>query len=410
MNRNADLLYRQAKQALDAGRPRQALDLLRRAKVLAPSGGPLTVAILEALLETSSLIGHVRETDIWKRQLELLRPVRTVRSPSDATKGRDWTLRFIRSKRTVILLVSCVSVFVLVWVGYSTLLSKSSHSDLAAVAQSQPSRQPVSPVEKRLAENVGLVVLYQEYLGHFNGEERSLELGMTAGTAFAVSNHGLMLTNRHVTQARIELDASMPPEFVGLKKQGEIKLLVCFGKSQDRYCRARILHESVDFDMAVIKTDQHFEDPLELCMDTVTKLQPVVACGYPGAVTLIEGASNNGHQPARIRTHAERAKSLLKSKKHIAWAEIADLAPSWYDSVVTKGIVCGPDRVVGGKSFHLFDAKVAGGNSGGPLLEEETLTVIGIVTMGGAYLPEFSGYNYALALPQLREELAGFLD
>ena len=75
----------------------------------------------------------------------------------------------------------------------------------------------------------------------------------------------------------------------------------------------------------------------------------------------------------------------------------------------TTGIISGANRLHDQTLYHLFDAKISHGSSGGPLVLENSHEVIGIVTKGGTHSTDAQGYNFALALPQIVEEIGRYL-
>jgi S1-C subfamily serine protease len=79
--------------------------------------------------------------------------------------------------------------------------------------------------------------------------------------------------------------------------------------------------------------------------------------------------------------------------------------PDMFKSTLTRGIISATEQNLGGSPYMQFDAKVAHGNSGGPLLNSK-YEVVGVVARNsGIDLPEAEGYNFAIPVRLLRSEL-----
>jgi S1-C subfamily serine protease len=253
--------------------------------------------------------------------------------------------------------------------------------------------------EQRWSQNIGLLVWLQRYEGIVDGQTVSVEFPLTTGTAFAVAKAGLMLSNRHVTSAR---DGVVPDDLsalgLPLLRSGKPALKVCFGADPSVQLDAKVLHESPDFDLAIVQVQREFAAPFTLSQGQIGRTDTVVALGYPGAVIELSQTGNPGHARQQLL-------AAMKSGQ-FRWLEF--LPPDAFDFVATTGVVSAANRSMDGALYHMFDAKVAPGNSGGPLVASSTGEVVGIVTIGGTG-PDASGYNFALALPQVRQELGRYL-
>lgn len=398
----------------------RAADLLRRARLLAGGDEEVQVAILRELVQISNLAGLSDEAVVWREQLAAMEARRPpARGAAERGSSRVGASRAWLGRRMLWWYVGVASAAAAVVV-VIVVLSRSS-APTSAVDRAKPrsvDRRPTAepsetPTASRISQSdhstataerelwirdgVGLLFWVQHYEGTESGQNISLDYVMGSGSAFAIHESGLMLTNRHVTSARNEVQApdSSPPTFV---RVGKPTLIVCFGPDSTQHVPAEILHESPTYDVAIIRVPRRFEHAFKLAWDRQPAMgDAVVAAGFPGVVLAISQIADPTFGQGRLLELVRTGRLTYRDQ----------YPPDSFTPVATRGIISSPNRSIDGAIYHLFDARVAPGNSGGPLLLEETNQVIGMVTIGGAN--EASGYNYALTLPQLREEIMRYL-
>lgn len=174
--------------------------------------------------------------------------------------------------------------------------------------------------------------------------------GAWGGTGFIINDEGYALTNNHVVTGSAVLRVS--------------------GEGVDETVNARVLGVSECSDLALIDLDGDGYVPLEFRSDPVTPGLPVFAAGYPGFSTL---------------------------------------SPEDVDYTVTGGVVStitgsGDTQLSSVESVVEHDARIRGGNSGGPLVDEQG-RVVGINYFGN----DVDDFNLAIAAAEaesILDELA----
>lgn len=420
MSDQARTLLSQARAARQNGQHQKSINLLRRARLLAGENAELLIVVLTELITTAPLAGLTSELADWQRQLASIRP-----QPKPGVGDDQLPItRHSKNKLGQLLnraaFASCVVisigllVFGVHWFWHYSE-SRYSISPRGGVATSAPgtassstptgdivrparttvikehsASQPADSLrEQRLSNHIGLLLWVQQYTFDRNGRDVAVEYPVATGTAFAVAHAGIMLTNAHVLH-----DVRIPETIDGGRRAGPAILRVCFGVDPTNHYVATIEHISARFDLAVISIDRQFLNPLRLSGQPAVKQENVVAYGFPGSVLDIDRAANSRVIQNRI--------NLADMTGHLSYRDW--FPPDTFDSVATAGIISSPNRNMSSVHYHLFDARVSGGNSGGPLIRVSSDEVVGIVTMGGVDL-EHKDNNYALALPQLMEEL-----
>lgn len=412
-------LLQQGRSFIRAGDPTRAADLLRRARLLAGGDEEVQVVILRELVQISDSAGLSDEAVVWREQLAAMEarrpPARGAAERGSSLVGapRAWLGR--RMLWWCVGMASAAAVVAAIVmlsrsIGSTSAVDRAKPRSVDRRPTAVPSEEPtasrasrtdqstgVTERELRIRDGVGLLFWVQHYEGTESGQNISLDYVMGSGSAFAVHESGLMLTNRHVTSARneVQLPDSSPPTFV---RVGKPALKVCFGPDSSQHVPAEILHESPTYDLAIIRVPRRFEHPFKLVWDRQPAMgDAVVAAGFPGVVLAISQIADSTFAQGRLLELVRTGRLTYRDQ----------YPPDSFTPVATRGIISSPNRSIDGAIYHLFDARVAPGNSGGPLLLEETNHVIGIVTIGGAN--EATGYNYALTLPQLREEITRYL-
>ena len=95
-----------------------------------------------------------------------------------------------------------------------------------------------------------------------------------------------------------------------------------------------------------------------------------------------------------------------KLKNASYFCELDGYNPSIFENILTEGVVGNAHADVDGQTYIEFSAKVAHGNSGGPLLNSEN-EVVGVVSFGMKKNgnAEAEGYNYAIPASVVQDEL-----
>lgn len=427
MSEMARTYLRQAKGFLSQGDMQRASELLERAVVLLRGDRKLEREILEHLCQVYDALGRTRQADIYRQRLmRLPQPVAAAGPVGIPVDGVMFRKSPSRARPTAMmagiggLLVVGISILLLLLFRggsppatvLSTPVPPVLPVPLATVSASPPAIPPVSPspvappatqpddpVSRReglLKENVGLLVVMLRYEGKANGKDVRLDVPIATGTAFAVSQHGTLLTNRHVVDPE---DKNFPPtlDFLGMPTvtlRGPT-YVVCFSSKPEDQCRARLLYQSDTFDLAALKVDRGFPSPLKIAVALPRQGEDIFACGFPGVVQ--EMLDNS-------QMSEEKARDFLRKWQANGHGDLLVLSsPDSFNSTLTKGIVSAAERNIKTVSYLQMDATISPGNSGGPVLNGSN-EVVGIATLG-----IFAGkgnYNFALLMDQLHDELA----
>ena len=427
MSEQAKIMLNQAKVASDQGQSHHAIDLLRRARLLAGEDVQLTSRILAEMVRIAPAAGLVSEQEMWRKQLARLQPpiVATARIEPVAIKSSVWSR--VGPRARWLLPAACILIGVALvlcggWWFWTYSASRYAPLNSSTIDNSpEDLREPLPDISKHLAEtkgrlleakqtilaprpvatarearlndHIGLVLWVQQYVIGEEGREIIVEMPVASGSAFAISKDGTMLTNAHVLR-----EVQVPATMGNGVRRGQPVVKVCFGADSKRHYNATIRHVSDRFDIAVLGVDRRFSEPLRISTQLVAKQESVVAYGFPGSVMEIDRAANSDLIMKRIQ--------LADKTGHLSYLDW--FPPDAFDSVATGGMISSPNRSLENVLYHLFDARVSGGNSGGPLLRASDDEVVGIVTLAGKDL-EHKDNNYALAMPQLQQELKEWL-
>jgi len=210
-----------------------------------------------------------------------------------------------------------------------------------------------------------------------------------SGTAFLVDRQGHLLTNRHIAEPWWEdenaaplLAAGMQPRFLQLR---------AFFQDRADPVPIEVLRVDPELDVALVRTIGWTPTaeplPIHPRPDRITEGQAVMLVGFPtgldavlSKLTMQEYAAleRAGTDPYGMVEHLARDQRLLPT--------------------ITGGFVWEV------KSHILvYDARTAGGGSGGPVLDRQG-QVIGV---NAAYDPEFEGGNYGVPISVGLRLLAG---
>jgi len=248
-----------------------------------------------------------------------------------------------------------------------------------------------------LADSLGLVVvgfLIRSPQGKIT-EKIAFKLGGIAvaggsGTAFVISHDGHLLTNRHVIQGAVDWRNARLAQKQAVRRGWEIEARIWVFVRDVKFV-ARLVHSSKRFDMALLKVSHRFGRAFRLSRRARPARDTAVrALGYPGAANLAMSASELALDNVRKRS-ATRIEQYFKARYRVF--------------VLTRGTVSrGFTNPAGAWVQH--GAQLHGGNSGGPLIDQEGV-VVGINTKVNK---QAAGISMSLSMPQLMSEIKQFTD
>lgn len=217
---------------------------------------------------------------------------------------------------------------------------------------------------------------------------KTIRIPIGYGTGFVVSRDGLILTNRHVVESG--------PEY--LRDFAVVvgwDILIVFGTDEEPLIlEAEITQQSTAVDLAWIRVEHQFEKALAFA-STPSPGRNVMAYGFPGVAQDVTEAINEGDTKKR---DAERQAKLDSGEEPdlMEW-----LGKDSLTITVTSGIVSAiRDTEVG--LMLQTDTFIHGGNSGGPLVDEQG-RVVAMVTLRSA---KVESTNFCIASRTIFEELA----
>jgi S1-C subfamily serine protease len=424
--------FLQGRSFLQAGDPQKAVELLERAKVLAGDNRDLERQVLAELVEAYIGLGKMEQADQCRHRLETRFPQFDTSFFQD-TPGGYGGARRNQLARTIGIVVAIMILFgaaIAVTVVVMQNRGSTPPPQVPAIAQvpaaAQPAQAPIvvvpskpapaptppasAPVavagvdlQDRLKDTVGLVVILGRYESTVSGLKLSYDIPFATGTCFAVDSAGVLLTNKHVTcvtKSDLLPSVIQAPNRPPLVKTGS-SIIVCFGPdASDRY-PAKVLHESADMDMAVLKINRQFDKPLTLAGKPCKQGDDILACGYPSIVQNALDKSSN--TPSRLAEINQKWKDSGQVDGIDAFSRDS------FNSTLTKGIVSAQERNIDGAGYLQMDATISHGNSGGPVMNSKG-EVVGITTLGIAEGTGAPGkYNFALLIEQFRDELVPYL-
>ena len=167
------------------------------------------------------------------------------------------------------------------------------------------------------------------------------------GSGFAISTDGLIVTNAHVVN----------------NPTNQTELVVTHPDWNKQAYQAKIIKVSKSRDLAVIKINRTFKQPLILNEKTPDVGATVYALGNPGTGT-------------------------------------PDIQDGVLDLTFTSGIISSTQRMIGTNPCYQTTATINGGNSGGPLLDTRG-EVIGVNTFG---LDHLENTFFAVKAAEVRRE------
>ncbi len=225
-----------------------------------------------------------------------------------------------------------------------------------------------------------------------DGEQ--LEGGTTIGSSFAISSEGHFVTNKHVVEA-IYKDMKDTAKLAKIKKDSNltVKPTVWVFVQGKKYV-AEIVLLSDNYDLSVLKIARRHKPYFRMSSKVaVPRGLAVHACGYPG----------NAQEPL---TDLERSIETARRKK-LPRDVTSMFKARDFEFLMTTGTVGRVIHEEGTQNRYIqTDATINPGNSGGPLLTDKGI-VLGINTLSVGHRadPRSTRAFYALAVPQLREEI-----
>lgn len=327
--------------------------------------------------ELSDALSGLKDVD--SLHVEQLRKILSKFDKSINTKSAS-TGSFTRvaAMVAVAIVIGGASVFVFIRTNTSSPLAGST----------PPEVQLSTLVDNPMADVVGRVIVHFTVLLE-DGSEHQIPL--SSGSAFAIASNGLMLTNRHV----IEIGRELEEEYDEIISWD---LLVTFSEKEENWYPARIEKSSAYQDLAVIRIDRIFVNPLGFSKN-YRQGEEVRAWGFPGVAADI-GDELNSKTVARSR--ADLFSDIEKSKNTSLKSWVAS-SPGAFSVVTTRGIISAVRDTDNGRMIQT-DATIHGGNSGGPLLTVSG-QVVGIVTMRHS---SAEGVGIAIGWESLVDELKSF--
>lgn len=252
------------------------------------------------------------------------------------------------------------------------------------------------------SENIGLIVaVVHSTLATKDGKLIDIEEAQPLGTCFAISGNGLLLTNRHVSQVfstKPQQRKKLLP--VGTLTFKNITPIACFGKDASFHHECKILHESTKFDLAILKIDRSFPNPIQIATQRVNRGDTVELIGYPGVI------NNLLTELEKTKLEDRILEQILRGNRVRYLDQIPESA---YEPTLTRGEVSAIREIEGLETIQA-NVTSAGGNSGGPLLNTSRQAV-GILTFGLKSAHTSGGqYSFAPSLLSMMDEIKPYLN
>jgi S1-C subfamily serine protease len=391
MSALAETYLRQARSFLLAGEPDRSVDLLKRAKAMCAKEPQLLVTVLQDLCNACKLAGRLEEAGNYYLQLQALIGPTENRPAVPVSPRHGGPLVWVLA--ACIVLIGTVTV---TWrIARNQKLSALSGGQSATTSSPAPL---LSPREKLLRDDVGMVFVIAQYAAEVDGRHVSWDHILGFGSCFAVRSNGYLITNNHV----LDPGDSAPPTFLDKLNLVKVSYLVCFGPTAADHVVADVSpRRSPRIDLAILHVARSFANPLILAVGAPHQGDDAFVAGFPsGAVDMVM-YENQSQTQARVDELWRKAEQT----GHLNEIDLFD--PQIFTPQLNKGIVSVAQRSMGGVDHVQFDAVVGHGNSGGPVLNSQN-RVIGMETLGGPTL-ESKGNDWAISADELRRELQTFL-
>jgi len=415
MNPHLDTLVRQAGAFLRQREPGEALHLLEQARMLARDQHDVAAEVCTMQARAAAMIGQGGAALDYARDAVTLdgsaaNRLQSVISALEgqgesvvadqlrALCGQAKTARHESRTRWPVIALAALAVMSVPATWYWVLRDRSAESSIVT-----------GPLNfERLQETVGLVTVSARY---FHDDGRYETTPVAAGTCFAVSADGYLLTNKHVTKSREKDPGSalkLGDRPTRARKSWEID--VAFAGQPDKIYSAKITHESAYRDIAVLKINATIPHFLHLAQE-VHPGDDVFAAGYPGIIRALIAESESETLTRQLHD------AVLQDNIDLS---AASLTKEQLQLTLTGGVISAL-RVLDKQPYVQTDAVINQGNSGGPLLNRRC-EVVGMNTMGvqagvlmsggpdGIGVQAVSvGYNFAIDLRDALDELRPFV-
>lgn len=220
-------------------------------------------------------------------------------------------------------------------------------------------------------------------------EGQPMELTFT-GTAFVVTESGLLLTNRHVVEPwREEMNKAVAQ---GYNLEPVIHRILAYFPGTPDALPAEIMQAGESIDMALLQLTASSKNFIPLVFESRVPLpgDEVLLLGYP-----------TGMRALVARASAEFIESVTRNGTSDFWIVAQRLSDAGYiKPLASRGIV-------GQTSDELisYDAETTFGGSGGPVLN-----ILGrVIAINTAIMPEFGGANMGIPAARARRFIDEYL-
>lgn len=241
---------------------------------------------------------------------------------------------------------------------------------------------------RQMSEHVGRVLVHFTIISDDGSEH---QVPYFSGSAFAISENGLMLTNRHVIEIGREIEEAYDSVV-------SWDLLVTFGKNEDSWHPARIEKSSMYQDLAVIRIEKTFSEPFRFAQ-SYQQSDEVRAWGFP----VVAAQLADEFDSVAVSRQIADLLSSLQNSEDTSLRDWVNVSPAAFNVVTTRGIISAIRDTEQGILVQT-DAAIHGGNSGGPLLTMSG-EVVGIVTYKHS---SAEGIGIAIGWESLVDELKSF--
>lgn len=219
-------------------------------------------------------------------------------------------------------------------------------------------------------------------------EGKIMELAFT-GTAFAVTDDGLLLTNKHV----IEFSSQDPRSGMiqGRNYNPVIVQLLAYFPGRSNPVYVEVAHTDEQMDMVLLRPISELKDivPLELEQTTPKPGEEALLLGYPLGISALLARASPGI-----------LESITMGGAADFWTVALKLSKAGYiKPLATRGIV---GQV--SEDFVVYDAETTFGGSGGPVLNLNG----NVIAINTAIIPEFGGSNLGILSDRIKEFINGY--
>lgn len=402
MKELAQTHLKQAISFLNSGDAARAIDLLERGLLLARGDASLERKMLHTLAEAYAQTGHPEQAARCRARLgeppiDLYDLPRS--SPSSRFTRTRWIL--LGTHAAVALLASAVT--------YQITLARVARPLAAAtrpaVAWAAPTTAPatmganvtlasatqpgLSERQQALGETVGRLVVLARYVGPANGQERTVDVPLASGAAFAATAEGVLATSRSLLEAGDDslLPSTLASAGLPLLTLRERIYLVEFPAAPNQRWRARLAYRSERFDLALLRIDRAFAKPLVFATRPPSQGESLQLCG----------SSTNVVCPTSAQAMEKRVKESANTPD-----PVAAVCPTSPSTDLLDMRILAAERNIDAIGYLQLELPHGEMTAGMPVLNDrdEVLAIAApAVTHGEA------GQHYATLVAQLKDEL-----